>query len=313
VRHLAPARHGARDNTNGMRLTLLTIAAISWAQEQLLPAERLLDANQPKQALEQLQMLAPSYRWHLLASRAYEGLANPAKAVEHAEAALTLDPKGEAAHLQLGRIFLEHNTPAAALEIFSEAEQILPDSFLIRLGKGLALKDLQRYDEAVATLRQCLQQQPASALAFDGMATSLLHSQRFDVLIDESKAFRARNSQDFRSYYFEAAARDGLRLPDAETRQLLMDSLQRNSHFAAAYSLLGKVLLRQNLPHDAVAPLERAVSLRPDHVPSHMNLGKAYRLVGRDTDSVREFQLVRELNEKGQQPPPSLTYHRGRK
>lgn len=295
-----------------MRLTLLTIAAISWGQDQLHSVERLLDANQPKQALEQLQAVAPSYRWHLLASRAYEGLANPAKAVEHAEAALTLDPKGEAAHLQLGRIFLEHNTPAAALDIFSEAEQILPGSFLIRLGKGLALKDLQRYDEAVATLRQCLQQQPASALAFDGMATSLLHSQRFDVLIDGSKAFRASNPQDFRSYYFEAAGRDGLRLPDTETRQLLMDALQRNSNFAAAYSLLGKVLLRQDLAQEAVAPLERAVSLRPDHVPSHMNLGKAYRLLGRESDAAKQFQLVRELNQKGQQPPPSLSYRRGK-
>ncbi len=295
-----------------MRLTLLTIAAISWGQEQLTPVERLLAANQPKQALEQLQTLAPSYRWHLLASRAYEGLADPARAVEHAEAALALDPNGEAAHLQLGSIFLQHNTPAAALDIFTEAEQILPGSFLIRLGKGLALKDLQRYNDAVEALRKCLQQQPASALAFDGMATSLLHSQRFDALIDESKVFRTRNPQDFRSYYFEAAGRDGLRLPDDETRRLLTDSLQRNSHFAAAYSLLGKVLLRQNLPQEAIAPLERAVSLRPDHVPSHMNLGKAYRLAGRESDSAKEFQIVRELNAKGQQPPPSLSYHRGK-
>lgn len=309
----AIVRRLARDNTNGMRLPLLMIAAIAWGQDQLGSVERLLAASQPKQALDLLQSMPQSYGWHLLASRAYEALNDPAKAVEQAEAALALNPKGEAAHLQLGQIFLSHNTPAAALEIFTDAQQVLPDSFLIQLGKGLALKELQKYDEAVETLRACLQQQPGSGVAFDGMATSLLHSQNFEVLLRESSSFRARNPQDFRAYYFEAAARDGLRQPDAETQKLLEQSLERNSQFAASWGLLGKILLRQDNPSQAVTALERAVSLRPNHVPSHMNLGKAYRLVGRAADSEREFQLVRQLNEKGQQPPPSLTYHRGQR
>lgn len=66
----------------------------------------------------------------------------------------------EAAHLQLGQIFLSHNTPQAALEVFSEALLILPDSFLSRLGKGLALKDLGRYPEAAAELLASLARRP---------------------------------------------------------------------------------------------------------------------------------------------------------
>jgi predicted Zn-dependent protease len=76
-------------------------------------------------------------------------------------------------------------------------------------------------------------------------------------------------------------------------------------------SLLGKILLRQNSLKAAVVALERAIALRPDHVPSHMTLANAYRKFGRPTDASREFQAIRKLNERKLQPQPSLRYHRG--
>lgn len=60
------------------------------------------------------------------------------------EAALALDPRSEAAHLQLWQIFLGHHTPRAAADIFTDALALHPDSFLLRLGRGLAYKDCPR-------------------------------------------------------------------------------------------------------------------------------------------------------------------------
>jgi predicted Zn-dependent protease len=291
----------------------LFLASLAMAQDTLAPVDRLIAAGQYHNALEALQQNPTrAFRWHLLASKAYEGLNDPAHAVSEAEAALALDARSEAAHLQLGQIFLSHNTPGAAYEIFSEAQQMFPDSFLVRLGKGLALKEIGKFDEAAVELRRCVAQQPSSGVAFDALATVLLHDSKFEEVRKVSETFTNRNPEDFRGYYYAAAGREGLGLPEDATYKLIEKSLSLNSNFAASLSLLGKIQLRRGAAQDAAVALQRAVALRPDHVPSHMMLANAYRKMGRETEAAREFQTIRELHDRERQPQPSLLYHRGK-
>lgn len=290
----------------------LLINLLASEQDALARAERLIAAGRYQPALEILQQsVTPTVRWHLLASKAYEGVKDPSRAVAEAEAALALEPRNEKAHLQLGQIFLSHNTPSGAYEIFSEALQIFPESFLLRLGKGLALKELQRYDEAALELRKCLVRQPSSGTVFDALATVYLQSSNFEAVMEIAEARVKQIPGDYRGYYYLAAGREGLGMPDGVSYELLKKSLQLNPDFAASHGLLGKVLLRRNSMHEAVAALERAVALRPDHIPSHIALANAYRKLGREADAAREFQAVRELHERERQPQPALRYRRG--
>src|SRR5258708_486051 len=127
--------------------TLLLVPWVAWAQTTVGTAERLIVSERFAEALATLrENPADTLRWHLLASKAYAGTGDPARAVAEAEAALAMAPRSEAAHLQLGQIFLTNNTPLAASEIFAEALAIFPDSFLLHLGEGLALTELHRYD-----------------------------------------------------------------------------------------------------------------------------------------------------------------------
>ena len=296
-----------------MRYAVILMAGLALAQDTLAPVERLIADGKHQAALETLEKHpARSVRWHLLASKAYEGVNDLAHAVSQAEAALQVEPRNEAAHLQLGQIFLSHNTPRAALEVFSEAQQLFPQSFLIRLGRGLALKEIARYDESAGELRECLRQQPSSGIAFDALATVLLQSSRFEEVQQVSEAYSNRNPADYRGYFYMAAGRDGAGLPEDLSLKLLTKSLQLNPAFAASLSLLGKILLRQNSFQQAALVLERSLALRPDHVPSHMTLANVYRKLGREADAAREFQSIREIHEKERQPNPSLLYHRGK-
>ena len=143
--------------------------------------ERQITAGRPREALVQLELdTERSTRWHMLASKAYDALNDPARAVAEAEAALQLDPRSEPAHVQLGYIFLSRNTPLAAVEIFTEAERLFPQSIIVRLGKGLALKELQRYDEAEKTLAACW----PHPIAFDALATVLVQRGKFEEAKD---------------------------------------------------------------------------------------------------------------------------------
>jgi protein O-GlcNAc transferase len=290
-------------------LSFWMVQAVSLEQ-----VERALQAGAYRQALDGLAAIGKQdARWHSAASRAWDGLNEPAKAVSHAEQALALEPGNAVYHARLGQIFLARNTPKAALEIFTEAAGLFPENFVVRLGRGLAAKEMQLYEEAERELRWCLRKQPAAALAFDALATLLVQLSRFDEARVLADGFVKVNPNDYRGPYFLAAARDGQQLEDAETLQLLAESLRRNERFAAAHALKGKVLLRRKNLAEAAASLQRAIALRPDLVQAHLHLARTYKESGDEPAAAREFEVVRQLKAKEQQPTPTLLYHRGRK
>ena len=282
-------------------------------EDSLLTTEKLIAEGEFRKALDLLVAQPPSLRRHLLASKAHDGLNNPAEAVREAEAALALAPRSEAAHLQLGQIFLSHNTPEAALDVFSEALTAVPDSLMLRLGKGLALKDLARYPEAETELTACLARQPELAIAFDAMGTVYLHSKRFEDLAKLAGEFRRRRPDDYRGHYYSAAALDGLQRTPIEIEPLLAESLRSNPGFAAAHALRGKIRLQAGDAKGAIPALEAALRLRPGYGPAALHLAQAYQKVGRAEDAERAFQRVRELKELERTPAPSLLYHRGKR
>ena len=279
--------------------------------DPLIPIEKLIAAGRYREALDSLAIAPMSARRHVLASKAYDGLNDAARAVEQAEAALALDPRMEAAHLQLGQIFLGHNTPAAALEIYAEALTLLPESLLLRLGKGLALKELARYDEAEAELRECLRRKPDFSLVFDALATVCLQAKRHEELQRLAADYRLKQPADFRGPFFAAAALEGLRAERERIEALLAESIRLKADFAAAHALLGKVRLQSGDPAAAIPALEQAMRLRPDYGPAALHLAQAYQKAGREADAARAFERVRQLKELERAPKPSLLYHRG--
>jgi len=270
--------------------------------------DKMLAAGHYRAALASLEQAKdrPAV-WHVLASKAYDGLNDPVQAVKEAEAALASEPHSEPAHVQLGGIFLSHNTPEAALDIFSEALGLFPQSSMLRLGKGLALKELQRYDEAERELSACL----PIPVAFDALATVYLHRLKFAGAKELAARFVAANPDDYRGYYFLAAAKDGMQ--EADARELAGQSLRRKPDFAAAHALLGKIQLREGEPAAAARSLELAIRYRPTLTQAHLQLAQSYKKLGRDEEAAREFAIVRELKEREAQPLPALRYHRGPK
>ncbi|MBL8213492.1 MAG: tetratricopeptide repeat protein [Bryobacterales bacterium] len=287
-----------------------------WLLQGVTPpeVERHLAAGASQKALDRLaETDVRDAAWYSAASRAWDGLNDPAKAVRFAENALGLEPGNPIYHARLGQIFLARNTPKAAFEIFTEAAALFPDNFVVRLGRGLAAKELQLYEDAEHELRWCLGNQPGAPLAFDALATIYVQQARFPDAGALAEAFVKANAGDYRGPYFQAAAREGQQLGDGETLRLVDLSLQRNPRFAAAHALRGKILLKQKKLAEATASLKAAITYRPDLVQAHLLLARAYREAGDAAGAAREFETVRQLKAREQEPRPSLLYHRGGK
>jgi cytochrome c-type biogenesis protein CcmH/NrfG len=248
---------------------------------------------------------------HLLASQTYEILKDPAKAVAEAQAEIQSNPKSLAGYIQLGQIFLEYNTPQPAVEIYSKALELAPDSLLAHLGEGLAMKGMQRFDEAEKELSFCFRRDPGMAVAFDALAGLYLEAMDYMKLAAVAQQYLQTNPSDYRGYYYLAAAGEHEKDDRQTAEALLTKAIRLNPGFAASFALLGKLLLQDGRAQDAARELEHAIRLRPDYRPAHLYLANAYQKLGRERDAAREFQLVRELNEK-ESTKPSLRYHRGR-
>jgi tetratricopeptide (TPR) repeat protein len=280
---------------------LLLLAVADWSA-----VERLIERGDYSAAQSELaRMPGNSARWHVLSSKIADGRNDPAAAVSAAEAALRIDPRNESAHVQLGSIFLSHNTPDAALDVFTDAQAVLPQSLLVRLGRGLAFKELQRWDDAETELTRCL----PNLLAFDALATILIQRGRFADAAQLAQRFLGAAPNDYRPWYFTASAKEAQDLPGVESD--VRRSIRLRPQFAAAHALLGKWLLKQDRLAEAAVELEEAARLRPDLVQAHLHLAQTYQRLKRKDDAAREFNIVRDLKQKEKTPRQRLLFHRG--
>jgi tetratricopeptide (TPR) repeat protein len=273
-----------------------------------------LEAGDFRGALTQMNAIPPDKRdaqWHLLASKAEDGMNDAAKAVDEAQQAIDLDPRSEPARLQLAQIFLARNTPEAAYEIFSEALPLFPKSALIRFGAGLALNQMRRYSAAISVLKDCLKLDPKLGPAFDALGAAYLNSGDYETLLREAAEYARMHPNDFRGLYYEAAARVELSMDDAGSEKLLRRSIELTPGFAASQTLLGRVLLNQNRVNEAIPELVEAIRLRPGYAPAHLYLAAAYRKAGKPELARDESREVARLNEEENRPAPHLLYHRG--
>lgn len=297
-----------------MRVAVLAVSAVLAAYAAPDSIESQINTGDYSGALAALNSVPDENhdtRWHLLASKAQDGLNNPARAVAEAQQAIDLDPASEAARLQLAQIFLSRNTPEAAYEILSEAMTLFPNSALIRLGAGLALNQMRRYADAIPVLKECLKMRPDLGPAFDALASAYLNSAAYEMLLKESAEYAHARPEDFRGFYYEAAARVELALERAPAEALLRRSIQLNPNFAAAHALLGRILVDRNQAEAAVPELRQAIHLRPGYTPAHLYLARAWRNLGKTDLAREESETVARLNQEESRPVPHLLYHRG--
>jgi len=73
------------------------------------------------------------------------------------------------------------------------------------------------------------------------------------------------------------------------------DALQADSRFVPAIVNIGNVLFEDGQIDEAVDHYEAALRIEDDYGLAHLNLGVAYKKLGRHADAVREFRRANRL------------------
>ncbi len=186
-------------------------------------------------------------------------------------------PFAAAAYFGLGRIAQSQGDAAGAVEYFQQTLDRQPEAGIVRHSLGMALRELERDDEAQAALAEKSTGEVSSP-------DRLL--ERLESLAISSGAHLKRGNRALVAGRLDEAVEAFRKAVVADPES---SEIRRN---------LALVLMRQNKVDDAIAELEAATESNPDEVWLHFDLGNAYLQKRFMSQAVASFQRAVEIDPK---------------
>jgi tetratricopeptide (TPR) repeat protein len=197
--------------------------------------------------------------------------------------------------LESGQQALDAGNSYLAIEAFSGALTLRPDSMVAYYHRGEAYRAQSRAEEAIRDFRAALRLAP-------GAAQPLIALGDLNNATDPSQAamWYARaahlQSDDPSLLYKLGLARYRSGNP-AEAIEPLRRAIARNDSLADSHYLLGLAYRDLWRLNEAMAALERAVKLAPTLIAAREELAALYRAAGRSTDEVAQLRALAALDE----------------
>lgn len=157
------------------------------------------------------------------------------------------------------------------------------------------------YDAARDDLRQAIRLDGNSYQAHFLLGNALIKLGKLDEGIAEYRTAIGLSPEQPRTYCQLALALQAKQDP-AGAEEQLTKALAIDGHYAPALIEMGKILLSQNRPSDAVAQLDQAVADNPNSEQAYFLLAKAYTQLGdkeKSQQMAKRMIEVRDANWKG--------------
>ena len=223
----------------------------------------------------------------LLFALALVGGALAYQAVDREREYRALLSQGEAA-FQEGQTF-------GAIEAYSGAIALRPDSMLAHLRRGETYRQRNDFDAAARDFRRAADLDPSATRPLDALADVLYRRQWFARAAEVYESRLRLDEQSSDIFYKLAMARyrsgnlEGALAATNETIRL-------RDQFGDAYYLRGLCLREQGRLDEAIGAFEKAVTLAPALVPAREELADVYASLGRRTDEMEQLQAMAALD-----------------
>jgi tetratricopeptide (TPR) repeat protein len=182
-----------------------------------------------------------------------------------------------------------------AIEAYSGAIALRPDSMLPHLRRGETYRQLGDFDAAARDFRTAADLDPSATRPLEALGDALYRRQWFRHSAD---IYERRLRLDERSTEFSyklALARYRDRNVEGALAAL-QQTLHLSDQLPDPYYLLGLCLREKGRPAEAVNAFERAVALSPGLVPAREELADAYGALGRGPDQLEQLQVLALLD-----------------
>ncbi len=273
-----------------------SLAAVLMPSLLLIAAWPVLASAEVERAAEQRSSPSPAAadrRTDAQAWFAQGQTALQAGDLEAAEAAfrrvLVADPRACSAYANLGVIAMRRKDWEHAIELLHRAEKLEPKMAGIRLNIGLVEYRRGNYAAAIAPLASVLRDQPDSQQARYLLGLCQVFTKHYADAVTVLEPLWPEKSNDVLYLYLLdiAAQESGQKELD---EKILSRMTSVGQGIAEFHLILGKAHLNREETEQAIAELERAVTLNPNLPFLHFNLGMAYERSGDYERAESEFR-----------------------
>jgi len=180
-----------------------------------------------------------------------------------------------ALHLS-GVIAAQSKNLKLAVELIGKAIEINPMSAEAYSNRGNALKELNRFGEAVASYDRAIEIKPDYAVAYLNRGNSLQELKQFDAaLASYDKAIEIKPD------YAEAHSDRGVALQELKRFEEAVSSYDRaieiKPDYAVAYLNRGNALQELKQFDTSLASYDKAIEIKPDYAEAYYNRGNALK------------------------------------
>lgn len=198
------------------------------------------------------------------------------------------------AHINLGIALQNLRRYNEALASFDRALAIKPNDAEAYLKRGNILQDLQRYEEALESYDKALALRPDHAMVYNNRGNVLKDLKRLDEALESyNKALNIKPD------YAVAYNNRGNVLKDLKRLDEALESLDRalelQPTYASAFNNHGNVLRALKRPEDALDSYDKALENHPTYAEAYVNRGNALEDLKRFEDALASYDKALEL------------------
>ncbi len=160
-----------------------------------------------------------------------------------------------------------------SLTLYTHALKVSPNNYKAHFNMAVTLRDMNKFDEAAAEFKKCLQIKPDDSLSFNGLGIIFGRQGKFDQA----------------SEYFVKA-------------------LQINPNLEEAHTNFGYVLTNQGKLNDALVYYEQALKLKPNSALAHYHLAQVLAQTGNSSEAILHFEDAIRLKPNWIEPMNELAW-----
>jgi tetratricopeptide (TPR) repeat protein len=183
----------------------------------------------------------------------------------------------------------------AALEAFSGAIGVMPDSMPGYLKRGEVYRRRDDLEASLRDLRRAAELDPTATRPLELLGDVSYAMGRYARAVERYEEYLALDDSSHRLFYklglAQYRAAQAAACIDSERKAITLED-----GFAEAHYVLGLCLRDAQKPKEALAALERAVSLSPALLPAREELADLYGRLGRTDDHIAQLGAVQALD-----------------
>jgi len=208
--------------------------------------------------------------------------------------AIEIDPKYASAYNGRGIAYKNLKRYEEAIADYTRAIDIAPNDAYAYNCRGIAYSDLKRYEEAIADYTRAMEIAPNDAYAYNGRGIAYKNLKRYEKAIaDYTRAIEIDPNYAI-AYNNRGFAHNDLKRYEEEISDYNR-AIEIDSNYAAAYNNRGNAHNDLKRYEEAISDYNRAIEIDPNYAYAYNGRGIAYKTINRYAEAIRDYDQAVHL------------------